>query len=48
MKSFKGYEHERVGGRSEGVIIRGNASKREIHTCTHEGHKERQREGSEK
>lgn len=43
MKSFKGHEHERVGGRSEGVIIRGNASKGEIHTCTHKGHRETER-----
>lgn len=29
---MKRYENERVGGRSEGVIIRENASKREIDT----------------
>ena len=57
MKSFKRYKNERLGGRSEGVIIRENANKREIHTYTHthtqththtEGHRERQRERSEK
>ena len=35
MKSFKRYKNERLGGRSEGVIIRENANKREIHTYTH-------------